>query len=259
MRILRLPELLDRYIPNDDSRQVSSEYYVEWAFRNADNIRRVMDVGCGAGDSWDSFRRKDPHVEWVGLDVKESPEVEARRRTDARFLIFDGIHIPFQSNSFDLIYCKQVLEHARYPLGLLREICRVLKPAGCLIGSTSHLEPYHSYSFWNYTPYGFCRLIEDAGLEPVEIRPGIDAITLITRRALGAPGFFGIWFIRDSPLNLTISLVGKVMRKHHAWINAVKLLFCGHFCFLVKKKVNATTLLRPSTAETDAFDLPQGA
>jgi len=250
MRILRLPELLGRYIPSDYSRQASSEYYVEWVFRNADNIRRVMDVGCGAGDSYDSFRRKNPNVEWVGLDVKESPEVEARRRTDAVFVTFDGIHIPLESNSFDLIYCRQVLEHARYPLALLREVQRVLKPGGYLVGSTSHLEPYHSYSFWNYTPYGFCCLIEDADLQPVEIRPGIDAITLVIRRGLGAPEFFGFWFTHESPLNLLITLIGKLMRKRHAWINAVKLLFCGHFCFLVKKKEDATRLSCPSTTKT---------
>lgn len=234
-------QLVNRYIPTDHSRQASSEYYVAWVFRNRHNVRRVMDLGCGTGDSSHFFRRKNPGVTWVGLDVKQSPEVKARKRTDAIFVTFDGIHIPLESNSFDLIYCRQTLEHVRYPMALLREVHRVLKPGGYLVGSTSNLEPYHSYSFWNYTPYGFCCLIEDVGLQPVEIRPGIDAITLIMRRGLRSPGFFRIWFIRESPLNLAISLVGKLMRKRPAWINAVKLLFCGQFCFLVKKKVDITT------------------
>ena len=194
-----------------------------------------MDLGCGDGNTLDYFRRKSQGVRWVGIDIEKSPEVESRTRTDGEFHTFNGIHIPFDDNHFDLIYCNQVFEHVRHPIDLLKEVNRVLRPNGYFVGSTSHLEPYHSYSLWNYTPYGFCLLIEEIGLHVVEIRPSIDSLTLIVRRGLGRSRFFSLWWEKESPLNLVISLYGKVMRKSPVWINTVKLLFCGQFCFLVHK------------------------
>jgi hypothetical protein len=66
-------------------------------------------------------------------------------------------------------------EHVRHPEELLSDIARVLRPGGQSIGSTSQLEPYHSLSLWNYTPYGFRVLVEGAGLKLDKIRPSIDA------------------------------------------------------------------------------------
>lgn len=228
-------DLLKPSIPNDHSRQVTSEYYLESLFSQGNSIRQVMDLGCGTGNSIDYFRRKNPSIRWAGVDIEKSPEVESRTRTDGKFYTFDGAHIPFDDNYFDLIYCRQVFEHVRYPICLLKEIRRVLKPNGYFVGSTSQLEPYHSYSLWNYTPYGFRLLIEEANLQLVEIRPSIDGLTLISRRIFNAPKFFSQCWEKESPLNLVISFFGKVMRKEPAKINAVKLLFCGQFCFLVRK------------------------
>lgn len=228
-------DLLKEYIPNDHSRQVVSKYYTEYLFRQNNKIRQVMDLGCGTGNSLDYFRRKNPRIRWVGLDIEKSPEVDLRTRTDGEFYTFDGIHIPFDDDHFDLIYCNQVFEHVRRPINLLKEVRRVLRPNGYFIGSTSQLEPYHSYSLWNYTPYGFCLLIKEAGLQLVEMRPSIDALTLIIRCGLRTPKFFSRWWEKESPLNLVISFFGKVMRKRPEWINAKKLLFCGQFCFLARK------------------------
>ncbi len=124
----------------------------------------MLDLGCGSGDSVDLFRARDPRVEWVGLDIEGSREVGERTRDDARFETFDGVAIPFDAASFDLVYCKQVLEHVRRPAPLLAEVARVLSPDGLFAGSTSQFEPFHSMSVWNYTPVGFALLLGDAGL-----------------------------------------------------------------------------------------------
>ena len=230
-----LYHLIKDYVPQNHTRQIAPEYYVDYVLKQNHGLRLVMDLGCGEGDSLDYFRAKDPHIKWIGLDVEQSPAVEARTRTDAEFYTFDGIHIPFDDNYFDLIYCHQVLEHVRYPTELLKEVHRVLKPNGYFVGSTSQLEPYHTYSFWNYTPYGFLLLIEEVGLQLVEIAPSIDGLTLIIRQGLGGPKFFSRWWKKESPLNRVINLSGRIMRKDAPWINAAKLAFCGQFSFLVRK------------------------
>jgi len=174
-------------------------------------------------------------LQWLGIDVGSSPEVDSRTRTDVQFLTYDGINIPLSEGSVDMIYCHQVLEHIADPRAVLKEVFRALKPGGYFVGSTSQLEPFHTYSFWNYTAYGFSILVGEAGLELMEIRPSIDSFTLILRAGLRKPKFFNWFWKRESPLNLLISLAGFLLRKPHAWINAMKLLFSGQFCFLVRK------------------------
>lgn len=227
--------LLDFCIPDEFARQVVSRDVTDRLFSECDNVRRIMDLGCGTGSSLDYFRMKNTDVRWVGLDIEESPEVAARRREDGVFCSFDGVNMPFRENTFDLVFCNQVLEHVRQPGPLINEVRRVLKPRAHFIGSVSHLEPYHSYSFWNYTPYALSVLIEDAGLTLLELRPSIDALTLIIRRGLRKPKFFYRWWRKESPLNVLIHLWGRLGHKRPAEVNAMKLLFCGQFCFWAQK------------------------
>lgn len=230
--------LLEKYIPTDHCRQVSSYYYSELLFNKKESIKNVLDLGCGSGNSRDYFTSKNPNIQWIGLDIEKNQDISSRKEKNIHFQVYDGVHIPFEENSFDLIYCNQVLEHVQYPFELLKNIYRVLKVNGYFIGSTSNLEPYHSHSIWNFTPYGFSFMMKSAGLQLIEIRPSIDAITLIIRRGLKSPPFFSHWWNYESPLNHIINIIGKITRKKPSWINCVKLLFCGQFCFLVRKNKN---------------------
>lgn len=235
--------LLEGQIPNTNSSQVLAEHYIDHYFRHfklENSVIRVMDLGCGAGNSVERFRQKDSSVEWIGLDIEDSPEAKTRTRTDAQFFNYDGIHIPFDDNCFDLIFSKQVFEHVRYPTELLKEIHRVLKPNGYFIGSTSYLESYHSYSFWNYTPYGFRVLLEEANLQLLEIRAGIDAFALLTwsiSSRLGAARKLmlklGWW--NESPFNRIVDVFGRIRRMNPSSINVMKLSVCGQFCFMAGK------------------------
>ena len=229
-----LADLLGSRIPADHSRAMLADEVAAGWFARAGRPQapRVLDLGCGAGDSVDLFRSLDPNVRWTGADVEDSPEVAQRTRTDAEFVTFDGLRLPFADRSFDLVYCKQVLEHVRHPAPLLAEVARVLRPEGALVGSTSHLEAFHSRSVWNYTPYGLMLLLGEAGLELVEVRPVIDAFTLVAWRALGTPRFFARWWATESPPYRAISLLAKATRWDHRTVNTAKLTLSGQFTFL---------------------------
>jgi SAM-dependent methyltransferase len=228
-------EVLRPYLPDDHARQVSARYYVEQLMTQPEPPKRVMDLGCGQGDSVDLFRRYDPGVDWVGVDIADSQEALQRKREDARFVTYDGLNIPFADGTFDLVYSNHVLEHVREPARHLVEIGRVLRPHGSLIGTTSNLEPYHSRSYWNFTPAGFVALIADARLQLIEIRPGIDGVTLMLRSFLGRPPGFGQWWEAESPLNSLIDEWGASTGRSALAVNLRKLEFSGQFAFLVRR------------------------
>jgi SAM-dependent methyltransferase len=198
----------------------------------------VLDLGCGTASSIDSFRARDPAVEWVGLDVPEPTEPPTR--TDVRIETFDGVAIPFDDESFDLVFCKQVLEHVRHPPPLLAQVRRVLAPGGYFAGSTSQFEPFHSLSMWNYTPLGFSNLMQEAGLRLIELRPGIDGLALIARRLVrrGRPfdQLWARWWGARSPVNGLIDAYGRAARLDTRTVNATKLLFSGQFAFLAQRR-----------------------
>ena len=225
-----LGELLGHRIPSDHSRQVLADHYAERL-----RARRVLDLGCGAGDSVDLFRSVDPSVSWVGADIGESPEVAGRTRADAEFVTFDGCRLPFDDGSFELVYCKQVLEHVDHPRELVAETARVLERGGHLAGSTSQLEAFHSRSTLNWTPYGFMKIAEDAGLEVLELRPVIDGFTLVAWRALGLPRFFHRWWARESPPYRVIELAARAARLDARTRNQIKLVLSGQFAFLARR------------------------
>ncbi len=231
-----LDALLADALPSDHARQTLAERYIERDIGRSDGSPwRVLDLGCGVGGSLDFFRARDPQVDWVGLDLPDSPEVRSRTRADARFETFDGATIPFPDASFDLVYCKQVLEHVRHPPPLLAEARRVLRPCGFLAGSTSQLEPFHSLSVMNYTPLGFAHMAADAGLTVLEIRPGIDGLSLIGHRLLGPRRCFDRWWGGQSPLNRLIDAYGRLRGLSPRAVNATKLVFCGQFAFLAQR------------------------
>ena len=109
-----LGELLGHRIPGDHSRPVLADHYAARLRPRAGDRPRLRGRRLGR-----LFRSVHPEVSWVGADIDESPEVAARTRTDAEFVTFDGRPLPFEDASFELVYCKQVLEHVEHPRELM--------------------------------------------------------------------------------------------------------------------------------------------
>jgi SAM-dependent methyltransferase len=191
----------------------------------------VLDLGCGAGTSRELFRARHAGVRWIGLDVPDSP-VPPDAAADRDIRLYDGGRLPFDDASFDAVFCKQVLEHVHDPRLVVGEVARVLVPGGRFAGSTSQMEPFHARSTFGYTPYGLALLLREAGLELLEVRPGIDGLTLTARSIARQAPVFGRWFGRDSPANRAIGLAGRLAGARPAEVNAAKLKFCGQFAFL---------------------------
>lgn len=250
---MNLWQLIRDCIPTDHARQVNSGYYLDQALTSEDPPQTVVDLGCGVGLSADRCRELRPGTRWLGIDIIGSPESKARVDTGDLVVHYDGVRLPLASGSVPMIHSHQVFEHVRRPIELLIEIARVLTPGGIFSGSTSHLEPYHSLSVWNYTPYGFRLLVEEAGLVLEEIRPGIDGVTLINRTYHGRPPEYAAYFHGESPLNAEIDTWAAEHRKDAAAANLRKLEHCGQFAFRIRKPdVAVTAPAVETTAGSDA-------
>lgn len=221
-------------LPCDHSRQVTAEYSAWQGLSALGDVTTVLDLGCGNGDSIALFQRLGCNATWHGVDIEDSPEVHARTRRHANMTSYDGVRLPYEPASFDLVYSRQVFEHVRHPDALLADVCRVLKPGGVFVGSVAYLEPYHSRSIFNFTPFGLMTCCQDAGLEIVEMRPGVDGLTLMVRQMLNRPNFFR-HFMKRSPANLMIGGLGRLLGLNHQHINFVKLQLTGHICFFARR------------------------
>ena len=92
----------------------------------------VLEVGSGLGILAEEVSRKVGGGRVVGVE-RASEQLEATwRRAHARleFVRGDAHALGFPDSSFDLVYCRYLLEHVADPAQVLREMRRVLKEGG---------------------------------------------------------------------------------------------------------------------------------
>ena len=111
---------------------------VREAFRAIDRAMtgssRVLEVGCGSGEM--AARVHDlPGVTLVATDVSdEHVELTAARGIDARHA--DICYLPFDAESFDVVYAGGMLDQVRDIERALSEVRRVLRPGGTFVAVT---------------------------------------------------------------------------------------------------------------------------
>ncbi|NOQ81322.1 MAG: methyltransferase domain-containing protein [Methylophaga sp.] len=106
---------------------------------------RVLDLGAGRGIA--SYALAKENWDVVALEPDPSNLVGSgaiRNIAQTELLPIEviqefGEHIPCQSNSFDLIFARQVLHHANDLNALCAEMFRLLKPGGTFIAVRDHV------------------------------------------------------------------------------------------------------------------------
>jgi SAM-dependent methyltransferase len=120
--------------PTDDGRDPSTE-----AFRAIDRAMTgdsdVLEVGCGTGVMAERINGL-PGVTLVAIDISERfVELTAARGIDARH--GDICYLPFEDDSFDVVYAGWMLYHVRDLDRGLNEVRRVLRPGGTFVAVTN--------------------------------------------------------------------------------------------------------------------------
>ncbi|GAC1347503.1 MAG: hypothetical protein NVSMB23_26880 [Myxococcales bacterium] len=103
--------------------------------------RRVLDLGCGPGNSTTHLRRAaGPGV--AGADVAMTMLARARRREPGLPLVCaDGTRLPVRSGSLDAVTFHSVLYLLPDRAAALREVARVLRPGGRAVLLEPHAGP----------------------------------------------------------------------------------------------------------------------
>jgi ubiquinone/menaquinone biosynthesis C-methylase UbiE len=124
-------------------------YIRDFASFNEGRDRDVLEIGVGMGAD---------HVEWAkskpstlsGIDLTPRSVEHTQKRlaiygfvSDVR--VGDAEALPYESNSFDLVYSWGVLHHSPDTPQAIQEVFRVLRPGG-----TARVMIYHKYALTGY-------------------------------------------------------------------------------------------------------------
>jgi 2-polyprenyl-6-hydroxyphenyl methylase / 3-demethylubiquinone-9 3-methyltransferase len=101
--------------------------------------KSCLDVGCGGGLLAEKFAKLGCQV--TGVDPSEPSLGTARTHAqqeglEIQYLVATGEDLPFDDNSFDVIYCCDVLEHVDSVERAIAEAARVLKAGGLYLYDT---------------------------------------------------------------------------------------------------------------------------
>ncbi len=108
----------------------------------------LLDIGCGRGDQMRAFAELG--LQPSGMDIANS-SIAMAPDFDVRVANLETQSLPFDSNSFDFVYCKSVIEHMHQPDRLLDAALGALKPGGtaCIL-TPSWFHTYRIF-FMEYT------------------------------------------------------------------------------------------------------------
>ncbi|MEX2026589.1 MAG: methyltransferase domain-containing protein, partial [Pirellulaceae bacterium] len=91
---------------------------------------RVLEVGSGLGILAAEVAAAAEGVEVIGLERSSEQIAAATSAPRVHYVQGDAHELPFADGSFDLVYCRYLLEHVANPVRVLSEMRRVTRPGG---------------------------------------------------------------------------------------------------------------------------------
>ena len=119
--------------------------------------KRILDIGCGLGMYVSQFRQFSDDVYGVDID----PDKIARASEWLPNLhVSPAETLPFEDESFDVIFLNEVIEHVEDDQRTIQEAYRVLAPGGhIVIYAPNRLYPFETHGFFFLGKYyGPCNL-----------------------------------------------------------------------------------------------------
>ena len=201
-------------------------FFIRYAFKK--NIRqfipmlkgRLLDFGCGRKPYEKLFNVS----EYIGVDMAGTGHDHKNSKVD---VYYDGKHLPFEDESFDSLFCSEVIEHIFDPDEILPEINRVLKPGARALITIPFSWNEHEmpFDYARYTSPGIKHLLEKNGFKVIEIKKSGNFARALFQlwalyffelfKKLGKPGYvLSLLFI--APINILGSIGLVLFPKDHS-------------------------------------------
>lgn len=101
---------------------------------------RVLDIGTGTAKIPIVLCQEQVNYRVLGVDLAESMLAVGRRNVEAAGLaarieltLADAKNLPYPAGAFDLVVSNSLVHHIPEPIDLLREVARLVKPAGAVL------------------------------------------------------------------------------------------------------------------------------
>lgn len=155
---------------------------------------KVLEIGCGAGQMLCEIKEMGWQV--IGIDFDPAAVTAAQNKgLDVR--VGDLQVQAFADASFDVVLMNHVIEHLPAPIDTLREIRRLLRPGGRLIGITPNAESWghkHFKSDWRglepprhlqiFTQRALWCTANRAGFEQIEVNASVMTAIQILKESM---------------------------------------------------------------------------
>lgn len=136
--------------------------------------RMCLDFGCGDGTVLRQNQAVRPDLTATGVDIRN---FGASMPSGAGFCLFDGIHLPFRENTFEIVTMNHVLEHIPDPDPVMKELLRVMKP-----GARAYIETPNPRSLFPKKSRRFAGTIHFTD-DPTHLKPySADELARIGKR-----------------------------------------------------------------------------
>jgi len=141
--------IIDNYFDEDIDVSVNrfseSEEFCEVLDFIPTHLKTILDIGAGRGMAAYGFAKRNYQV--TALEPDPSADVGAaainylsnKHQLAIEVVENFGEALPFNDNSFDIVYVRQVLHHAQDLAQFCKEVYRVMKPSGIFIATREHV------------------------------------------------------------------------------------------------------------------------
>ena len=124
--------------------------------------KKILDIGAGEIPFYEFYK---------DLDVTTCDIQNNSTGTIDDIIKVDGL-LPYEDNSFDVIFLFDVLEHIKHDIKFLLECNRVLTSKGIIVVSVPFMYRFHEipYDYRRYTPSGLEVTFNDSGFKIIELK-----------------------------------------------------------------------------------------
>lgn len=120
------PENYDEIYFGPRTAQLQAYPYIIDTLKQLNKGGKALDIGCGVGRYFQAFEGCE--IYGTELSLKAIEDVKEKFPKAKVVQWFAGTPLPYEDNTFDLVWCGEFLEHVNSPKQTIEEVNRVLKP-----------------------------------------------------------------------------------------------------------------------------------